>query len=327
MHICVTGGAGFIGGHLCRRLLNDGHRVTAIDNFDPFYPRTMKEEGIESFPRERFTLIETNICNTDAILHALHARDVDAIVHLAARAGVRPSIEAPMAYEETNVGGTQSMLEVAQEHDIDTFIYGSSSSVYGNNDKVPFAEADPVREPISPYAATKRSGELLAHTFHHLYDIHVHCLRFFTVYGPRQRPDLAIHKFARQLLTDQPITMYGDGTSSRDYTYVADIVDGIVRSLRRAKGLDNPEYEIINLGGSETTQLKDLISGIAEAMEITPEIDQLPTQPGDVERTYADISKAQELLDWAPETPINEGLQKFADWVKAYYADRPVLEV
>jgi nucleoside-diphosphate-sugar epimerase len=327
MHICVTGGAGFIGGHLCRRLLRDGHHVTAIDNFDPFYPRAIKEEGIEDFPRERFTLIETDICNTDAILQALHARDVNAIVHLAARAGVRPSIEAPMAYERTNVGGTQSMLEVAQELDVDTFLFGSSSSVYGNNDKVPFAEDDPVREPISPYAATKRSGELLAHTFHHLYDINVHCLRFFTVYGPRQRPDLAIHKFARQLLTDQPITMYGDGTSSRDYTYVADIVDGIVRSLRRAKGLDEPEYEIINLGGSETTQLKDLISGIAEAMDITPEIEQLPTQPGDVKRTYADISKARDLLGYEPDTPIDEGLQKFAEWVTAYYADRPVLEV
>ncbi|MCS3755661.1 GDP-mannose 4,6-dehydratase [Salinibacter ruber] len=327
MHLVVTGGAGFIGGHLCRRLLHDGHRVTAIDNFDPFYPRAIKEEGIDDFPRETFTLIETDICNTDTILQALHARDVDAIVHLAARAGVRPSIEAPMAYEETNVGGTQSMLEVAQKLDIDTFLFGSSSSVYGNNDKVPFAENDPVRKPISPYAATKRSGELLAHTFHHLYDMTVHCLRFFTVYGPRQRPDLAIHKFARQLLTDQPITMYGNGTSSRDYTYVADIVDGIVRSLRRAKGLDEPEYEIINLGGSETTQLKALISGIAEAMDITPEIEQLPTQPGDVKRTYADISKAQELLGYEPDTPIDEGLQKFADWVTDYYADRPVLDV
>ncbi|WP_258096166.1 NAD-dependent epimerase/dehydratase family protein [Salinibacter sp. 10B] len=210
---------------------------------------------------------------------------------------------------------------------IDKFIYGSSSSVYGKNDKVPFAEDDPVREPISPYAATKRSGELLAHTFHHLYDMTIHCLRFFTVYGPRQRPDLAIHKFARQLLTDQPITMYGDGTSSRDYTYVADIVDGIVRSLRRAKSLDEPEYEIINLGGSKTTQLKDLISGIAEAMDIEPEIEQLPTQPGDVKRTFADISKARDLLGYEPDTPIEEGLQKFADWVKDYYADRPVLEV
>ena len=227
--------------------MSDGHRVTAIDNFDPFYPRTMKEEGIEDFPRERFTLIETNICNTDAILHA---RSVDAIVHLAARAGVRPSIEAPRAYEETNVGGTQSMLEGAQEHDIDTFIYGSSSSVYGTNDTVPFAEDDPVREPISPYAATKRSGGLLAHTFHHLYDIHVHCLRFFTVYVLSRRSQISGEevvlgcKFARQLLTDQPITMYGDGTWSRDYTYVADIV----RNLRRAKGLEKPEYEIINLG-------------------------------------------------------------------------------
>jgi len=329
MHICVTGGAGFVGGHLCRRLLYEGHCVTAIDNFAPSSPRALKEKGIRGLPAHLFFLIEADICNKNVVREALQetGRDVDAIVHLAARAGVRPSIEAPMAYERTNVGGTQSMLEVAQELGIDTFIYGSSSSVYGNNDTVPFAEDDPVREPISPYAATKRSGELLAHTFHHLHDLTVHCLRFFTVYGPRQRPDLAIHKFARQLLTDQPITMYGDGTSSRDYTYVADIVDGIVRSLRRAKGLEKPEYEIINLGGSETTQLKDLISGIAEAMEIDPEIEQLPTQPGDVKRTYADISKAKRLLDWAPETPIDEGLQKFAEWVKAYYADRQVLEV
>ncbi|MBB4091141.1 GDP-mannose 4,6-dehydratase [Salinibacter ruber] len=327
MHIVVTGGAGFIGGYLCRRLLHDGHRITAIDNFDPFYPRAIKEEGIEDLSAQAFTLIETDICNTDTVLQALHGRSVDAIVHLAAKAGVRPSIEAPMAYEQTNVGGTQSMLEVAQQLDVNTFIYGSSSSVYGNNDKVPFAETDPVRHPISPYAATKRSGELLAHTFHHLYDMTVHCLRFFTVYGPRQRPDLAIHKFARQLLTDQPITMYGDGTSRRDYTYVADIVDGIVRSLHRVRGLDTPEYEIINLGGSETTQLKDLISGIAEAMEVTPDIKQLPEQPGDVERTYADISKAKRLLGWAPETSIDEGLQRFAEWVRAYYADRPVLEV
>ena len=327
MHILVTGGAGFIGGHLCRRLLNDGHRVTAVDNFDPFYPQALKEEGIEDFPAHSFTLIETDICDTDAILHALHAREVDAIVHLAAKAGVRPSIETPVAYERTNVGGTQSMLEVVQEHDIDTFIYGSSSSVYGNNEKVPFAEADRVEHPISPYAATKRSGELLAHTFHHLYDMNVHCLRFFTVYGPRQRPDLAIHKFARQLLTDQPITMYGDGTSSRDYTYVEDVVDGVVKSLRRATSRDEPEYEIINLGGSETTELRELISGIADAMGITPEIEQLPEQPGDVERTCADISKAGTLLGWKPETPIEEGLQRFSEWVTTYYADRPVLDV
>jgi nucleoside-diphosphate-sugar epimerase len=329
MHVLVTGGAGFIGGHLCRRLLSDRHRVTAIDNFDPFYPRAIKEEGIDDFPRGRFTLIETDICNTDAILQSrqLSGPDMDAVVHLAARAGVRPSIEAPMAYEETNVGGTQSMLDVAQQLDIDTFLFGSSSSIYGNNEKVSFSEEDRVGRPISPYAATKRSGELLAHTFHHLYDITTHCLRFFTVYGPRQRPDQAIHTFARQLLTNQPITMYGDGTSSRDYTYVADIVDGIVRSLERATSLNTPEYEIINLGGSETTQLKDLIAGIGDAMGIEPEIEQLPTQPGDVKRTYADISKAQELLGYHPDTPIEEGLHKFADWVTQYYADRPVLDV
>ncbi len=327
MHILVTGGAGFIGGHVCRRLLNDDYRVTAIDNFDPFYPRAMKEEGIADFPREAFTLIETDICHTDTILQALHGRGVDAIVHLAAKAGVRPSIEAPMAYEETNVGGTQSMLEVAEELDIETFIYGSSSSVYGNNGTVPFTEDHPVDRPISPYAATKRSGELLTYTFHHLYGITIHCLRFFTVYGPRQRPDLAIHKFARQLLTDQPITMYGDGSSSRDYTYVADIVDGIVRSLHRATSLDASEYEIINLGGSQMTKLKDLISGIADAMDTTPEIERLPPQPGDVKRTHADISKARELLGYEPDTPIEEGLQKFSNWAKDYYANRPILEV
>ncbi|WP_272505440.1 NAD-dependent epimerase/dehydratase family protein [Salinibacter ruber] len=327
MHVLVTGGAGFIGGHLCRRLLDGGHHVTAIDNFDPFYPRAIKEEGIEDFPTRSFTLIETDICDTDILLQALHGREIDAIVHLAAKAGVRPSIEAPSAYERTNVGGTQSMLEVAREFDIEPFIYGSSSSVYGNNDKVPFAEEDPVRHPISPYAATKRSGELLAHTFHHLYDMTVYCLRFFTVYGPRQRPDLAIHKFARQLLKDQPITMYGDGTSSRDYTYVTDIVDGIVSSLQRAKELNDPEYEILNLGGSETTKLKDLISGIAEAMDITPKIKKLPEQPGDVKRTYADISKAQELLGYSPDVPIGRGLKKFTDWVTKYYSGRSVLEV
>ncbi|PSQ92531.1 MAG: epimerase [Bacteroidetes bacterium QH_2_63_10] len=286
MHVLVTGGAGFIGGHLCRRLLNEGCHVTAVDNFDPFYPRAIKEEGIEDLPAHSFTLIETDICNTDTILRALHGRGVEAIVHLAAKAGVRPSIEAPRAYERTNVGGTQSMLEVAQELDIDTFIYGSSSSVYGNNEKVPFAEDDPVRHPISPYAATKRSGELLAHTFHHLH-----------------------------------------GLTVRDYTYVDDIVDGIVRSLRRATSLDTPEYEIINLGGSETTQLKELVSGIADAMSITPEIKRLPEQPGDAKRTYADISKARRMLGYEPEIPVQEGLQRFADWVANYYADRPVLDV
>lgn len=327
MHILVTGGAGFIGGHLCRRFIQEGHRVTAIDNFDPFYPKAIKKEGISDLSRRHFTLIETDICNTDSLLQALHAADVDAIVHLAARAGVRPSIEAPMAYERTNIAGTQSMLTVAEQLGIDTFIYGSSSSVYGNTDDVPFQEEQDVGKPISPYAATKRAGELLCHTYHHLYDLTVYSLRFFTVYGPRQRPDLAIHKFARQLLNGQPITMYGDGSSRRDYTYVEDIVDGIVRSLDRARQVESKEYEIMNLGGSQTTSLKDLIHGIATSLDIEPTIKQLPMQPGDVKQTYADISKAQRLIAYNPDTPIEDGLQKFAKWVLSYYEDRAVLDV
>jgi UDP-glucuronate 4-epimerase len=327
MHVLVTGGAGFIGGHLCRHLIREGHRVTAIDNFDPFYPKAIKKEGISDLSRRHFTLIEADICDTDSLLQTLHAAEVDAIVHLAARAGVRPSIEAPMAYERTNIAGTQSMLTVAEQLGIDTFIYGSSSSVYGNTDDVPFQEDQDVGKPISPYAATKRAGELLCHTYYHLYDLTVYSLRFFTVYGPRQRPDLAIHKFARQLLNGQPITMYGDGSSRRDYTYVEDIVDGIVGSLDRARRVESKEYEIMNLGGSETTSLKDLIYGIATSLDIEPTIKQLPMQPGDVKQTYADISKAQKLIGYSPDTSIENGLQKFADWVLAYYEDRAVLDV
>ncbi|MFB6231473.1 MAG: GDP-mannose 4,6-dehydratase [Salinibacter sp.] len=325
MHILVSGGAGFIGAHLCRRLLNDGHVVQAVDNFDPYYDREIKEEGIADLTgRPNFHFYEQDINNTAFLGSVLKGQSIDAIVHLAAKAGVRASIENPVGCAHFNITGTQSMLEFARQMEVKKFVFGSSSSVYGNNEKVPFAEEDAVHHPISPYAASKRSGELLAHTYHHLYDMTVHCLRLFTVYGPRQRPDLAIHKFARQLLTGQPITMYGDGTSSRDYTYVNDIIDGIVQSLHRAHALDQEEYEIINLGGSETTELLDLIHGIGDALGIEPMIEQQPMPPGDVKRTYADISKARELLDWAPETSIDEGLEKFAEWVNDYYAERPV---
>jgi len=328
MHILVSGGAGFIGGHLCRRLLNEGHVVSAVDNFDPYYDRSIKEEGIADLSgRPNFHFYEQDINNTAFLGSALEGRSLDAIVHLAAKAGVRASIDNPVGCAHFNITGTQSMLEFARQMDVETFLFGSSSSVYGNNEKVPFAEEDAVHHPISPYAASKRSGELIAHTYHHLYDMTVHCLRLFTVYGPRQRPDLAIHKFARQLLTGRPITMYGDGTSSRDYTYVEDIVDGIVASLHRAHALEAPEYEIINLGGSDTTKLRDLIAGIGDALGITPEIEQLPMPPGDVQRTYADITKAKELLGYSPDTPIAEGLETFGEWVRSYYADRPVLEV
>jgi UDP-glucuronate 4-epimerase len=328
MHILVTGGAGFIGGHLCRRLLNEGHVVSAVDNFDPYYDREMKEEGIADLTgRPNFHFYEQDINNTAFLGSVLEGRSLDAIVHLAAKAGVRASIENPVGCAHFNITGTQSMLEFARQMDVDTFILGSSSSVYGDNEKVPFSEEDAVHHPISPYAASKRSGELLAHTYHHLYDMTVYCLRFFTVYGPRQRPDLAIHKFARQLLNDQPITMYGDGTSSRDYTYVEDIVGGIGQSLHRAHTLEQPEYEIINLGGSETTELLDLIYCIGNALGTEPTIEQQPMPPGDVKRTYADIDKAKELLGWTPETSIEEGLEKFAEWVTDYYGGGPIKTV
>ncbi len=325
MHVLVTGGAGFIGGHVCRRLLCKGLKVSAIDNFDPYYDRAIKEEGIKDLHKKpNFCFHEGDINNTGFLLSIKDGRSIDAIIHLAAKAGVRASIENPVGCAHFNITGTQSMLEFAREMDVDIFLFGSSSSVYGNNKKVPFSEADAVHNPISPYAASKRSGELIAHTYHHLYDMTVHCLRFFTVYGPRQRPDLAIHKFTRQLLSGEPVTMYGDGTSRRDYTYIDDIVDGVVGSLCRSNELEAPEYEIINLGGSETTKLRDLIEGIGSAMDIKPEIKRLPMPPGDVERTYADISKAQELLGYHPDTPIDEGLKKFAEWAKEYYEDRRI---
>ncbi len=320
MNVLVSGGAGFIGGHLCRRLLNDGHVVFAVDNFDPYYDRAIKEEGIADLSgRPNFHFYEQDINNTAFLGSVLEGRSIDAIVHLAAKAGVRASIENPVGCAHFNITGTQSMLEFARQREVETFVFGSSSSVYGNNEKVPFSEEDAVHNPISPYAASKRSGELLAHTYHHLYDMTVHCLRFFTVYGPRQRPDLAIHKFARQLLSGKPITMYGDGTSSRDYTYVDDIINGIMASLCRARGLDETEYEIINLGGSETTELLDLIHGIGEALGIEPTIERHPMPPGDVEKTYADISKAKDFLGYSPDITVEEGLEKFSDWANDYY--------
>lgn len=326
MHVLVTGGAGFIGGHLCRRLLNEGHVVSAVDNFDPYYDRQIKEEGIADLTgRPHFHFYEQDINNTAFLSSVLEGWSLDAIVHLAAKAGVRASIDNPVGCAHSNITGTQSMLEFARQKEVETFILGSSSSVYGNNEKVPFSEEDAVHHPISPYAASKRSGELLAHTYHHLYDMTVYCLRFFTVYGPRQRPDLAIHKFARQLLTGQPITMYGDGTSSRDYTYIDDIIDGIVASLHRPSTLKTPEYEIVNLGGSETTELQDLIHGIGDALGIEPTIEQQPMPPGDVKRTYADISKAKALLDYRPDTSIEKGLAKFSNWAKNYYNERQVI--
>jgi nucleoside-diphosphate-sugar epimerase len=314
LHLVVTGGAGFIGGHLSRALLARDHKVTVVDNFDPFYARSVKLEGIRDLlDHPSFTLLETDINETDRLVAALHETQVDVIIHLAAKAGVRPSIEDPGAYQVGNVLGTQSMLEVARVLGVRAFLFGSSSSVYGNDAPIPFSESDPCVRPISPYAATKRAGELMAHTYHHLYGLPVHCLRFFTVYGPGQRPDLAIHKFARLMTTGQPIPMYGDGSSSRDYTFVSDIVEGILGSLDRLLSVP-PEYEIFNLGGSAPVSLRTLIHLLGSALNVEPQVHQLPTQPGDVDRTYADITRAQTLLGYDPATTLENGLAAFADW-------------
>jgi UDP-glucuronate 4-epimerase len=317
MRILVTGGAGFIGSNLCDRLIAGGHQVVAVDNFDPFYAAATKRRNLEGVGRDpRFTLIEEDIRDPAAVGAALAVAGIDSIdviVHLAARAGVRPSIEAPLVYTSVNLDGSVAMLELARKLGAMRFVFGSSSSVYGNNEKVPFSEDDAVEHPISPYAATKRAGELLCHTYHHLFGMSVVCLRFFTVYGPRQRPDLAIHKFTRLISEGSPIPVYGDGSTRRDYTYIDDILQGIEAAIDFTAA-DRPVFEIVNLGESETTSLARLIELIAGALGREPTIERLPLQPGDVERTYADISRARRLLGYAPTTPVEKGIPRFVQW-------------
>lgn len=319
MRVLVTGGAGFIGSHLCESLVARGYEVTAVDNFDPFYSPAAKRRNLRALHgRPGFRLLEADLRDLAGIEAALAAGAPrpEVMVHLAALAGVRPSIADPLRYAAVNVDGTLAMLELARRLGIGRFVFGSSSSVYGNQAAVPFSEGDPVGHPISPYAATKRSAELLCHTYHHLYDLSVVCLRFFTVYGPRQRPDLAIHKFARLMGAGEPIPMYGDGSTSRDYTYVDDIVQGIMGAIRYT-GSANPVWEIVNLGGHRTTTLARLVDLLAGELGIQPRITHLPEQPGDVERTFADVAKGRALLGYAPKVPIEEGIRRFVEWFRA----------
>lgn len=310
MHILITGGAGFIGSHLAEKLIQEKHQVTIIDNFDPFYDPIIKRKNIESLiGNPNFNLLEVNICDNEK-LNQLFPKDIDAIVHLAAKAGVRPSISDPISYQETNVVGTQNLLELSRKNNTKSFIFASSSSVYGVNKKVPWKESDRVLEPISPYASTKVSSELLGHVYSHLYGIRFLALRFFTVYGPRQRPDLAIHKFFRMILNNEPLTMYGDGSTYRDYTYVDDIVDGICQAIK----YEESNYEVINIGNSDTISLADLIYEIELVVDKKANKEVMPEQPGDVPKTYADITKAKELLGYNPSTDIKQGLQKFYEW-------------
>ena len=309
-NIVVTGGAGFIGSHLIDRLLAEGHTVTNIDNFDPFYDESIKRENIKGhLGYDTYSLHEVDIRDKEALDKAI-SDDTDVIVHLAAKAGVRPSIADPITYQEVNVAGTQNMLEVAREKDIKQFVFASSSSVYGKNPNVPWKEDDAVLQPISPYASTKVSGELLGHVYCHLYDIRFLALRFFTVYGPRQRPDLAIHKFLRLMSEGKEITLYGDGSTRRDYTYIDDIIGGVMAAIE----YNDSMYEVINLGNNQTVELLELVEAIGEASGITAMKTFGPEQPGDVKQTWADVSKAGNLLNYHPGFSIDKGLRSFVEW-------------
>ena len=310
-HVLVTGGAGFIGSHLVERLLADGHEVTSLDAFDDFYDPWVKRANIaRHFEYRNFHLAEADI-RDQVGLERLCRHDVDAIVHLAARAGVRPSIEQPSLYQDVNIRGTQNLLELARRRGIRQFVFASSSSVYGVNPRVPWREEDAVLLPISPYAGTKVAGELLGHVYSHLYGIRFLAMRFFTVYGPRQRPDLAIHTFARRMLANEPIHLYGDGSTVRDYTYVDDIVEGLVRAIR----YDASDYEVINLGNDRTVSLRELVETIGDVLDVAPHVEHLPEQLGDVPRTWASIDKARRLLGYAPATQLRTGVERFAEWI------------
>lgn len=310
----ITGGAGFIGSHLVDRLLDTGvAHVTVVDDFNDFYDPAIKRANITRHLEDpRYHLSEIDIRDRAGLEQLFNANKFDCVVHLAARAGVRPSLSQPQLYADTNVNGTLNLLEVIRQNRIEQFVFGSSSSVYGINAKVPFSEDDPIRQPISPYAATKAAGELLCHTYSHLYGLRCICLRFFTVYGPRQRPDLAIHKFARLISEGKPIPVFGDGTTRRDYTYIDDIIAGVMAAIDYRQS----DYEVINLGESRTVELNELIQLLEAALDMHATIDRRPPQPGDVPQTFADISKARALLGYDPKTQIEAGLGRFVEWFR-----------
>jgi UDP-glucuronate 4-epimerase len=311
-NILVTGGAGFIGSHLVDSLLSEvGWNVVVVDDLNDFYSPDIKLANLER-AREHpdFAFIQADIRDCEKLREVFDKNEFDCIVHLAARAGVRPSLREPKLYAETNINGTLNLLELARDYEVKQFVFGSSSSVYGINCKVPFSEEDRIQQPISPYASTKAAGELLCHTYSHLYNIRTVCLRFFTVYGARQRPDLAIHKFSRLIAEGKPIQVFGDGMSRRDYTYIDDIIQGVRASIDYRASM----HEILNLGESETTELSRLIELLEENLGAKAVIDRQPMQPGDVPITFADISKARKLLGYDPKTKIEDGIPRFVGW-------------
>ena len=317
----ITGGAGFIGSHLSERLVSEGYHLTVIDNFDPYYDKQIKERNLNGFinhPNVRF--VECDIRDWDKMEAELIA-PYDVIVHIAAKAGVRPSIKAPRAYQEVNVNGTQNMMELAKICKTKQFVFASSSSVYGVNPNMPWNEEDHVLRPISPYASSKISGELLGHVYSKLNDMRFIALRFFTVYGPRQRPDLAIHKFIKKISNNEPIPVYGDGSTERDYTFVKDIINGV----RAAMDYDKSMFEIINIGNHQTISLSDMIGTIEEVLGKKAIIDRQPEQPGDVRKTYADITKAKDLLNYEPQTKFIDGIREFVKWKESIGTEKNIL--
>lgn len=308
--VLITGGAGFIGSHLVERLLNKGSDVVCLDNFDPFYDPEIKRLNLKNASKKSgFTLLEGDIRDMKVLRGLFETFSFDAIFHGAARAGVRPSLEDPFVYEEVNVRGTLNLLEMAKQFHVKNFVFASSSSVYGSRSLTPFSETDRVDFPISPYAATKKSGELLCYTYHHLYGLPITCLRFFTVYGPRQRPEMAIHKFTRLIDQGKRVPLYGGGSSRRDYTYIDDAIDGVVRALERRSG-----FEILNIGESQTVALHEVIGQIENLLGKKAKIEVLAEQPGDVPLTFADVKRAGEILGYQPQTPFSEGIKRFVDW-------------
>src|SRR6266478_6203378 len=309
MRILVTGGAGFIGSHLVEKLLGAGHAVAILDDFNDFYDPQIKRANIAALSKD-VPVHHVDLREDAAVRNLFHREKFDTIAHLAARAGVRPSIQHPQLYYDTNVAGTLHLLDAARATGVERFIFASSSSVYGASKTVPFSEEQHLTQTISPYAATKIAAEFLCSTYAHLYKLRVVALRYFTVYGPRQRPDLAIHQFTRRIYAGQPIEQFGDGTTRRDYTYIDDVIQGTITAL----DYNGPLYDVCNLGESQTIQLKDLILAIESAVGKKAKINRLAEQPGDMPRTYADISKARKLLGYSPTTKLSEGLPNFIDW-------------
>jgi len=309
--ICVTGAAGFIGSTLVDRLLAEGREVVGIDNFDPFYPEAQKRDNLSGALRTRnFRLEVVDLRDATAIQRIFADNRFDAVVHLAALAGVRPSLERPAAYADVNVNGTTVVLEAAVRHGSPRVVFASSSSVYGEREDGPFSEADRVDFPVSPYAATKRAGELIAHTFHHAQGLSVACVRFFTAYGPRQRPDLAIRKFSEKMLRGEKIPVFGDGSSLRDFTFIDDVVDGLCRATDTELG-----YAILNFGAGGKISVSEMIQELERALGVSADIDWLPLQTGDVPRTWADISAAKKALGYEPKVDFAEGIDRFVAWL------------